>query len=127
MATVDDMVNAYVVLRDKKKQMQDKHKEELAPINKKLDTLEMGMLAHLNHEHAESVRTCHGTVYRIKRTSTKVDDWDAALEYILTNHLEHMLERRVSKSAIEEFLEANGELPPGISLSADLTVGVRRK
>ena len=126
MATYDEMVGAYVKLRDMKKAIQDQQKKELEPINDKLGTLEASMLLYLNADGVESARTNHGTVYKLKRTRSKVEDWDVALSYILTNKLEHMLEKRVNKAAVEEFLEANGALPPGISLETELTVGIRR-
>lgn len=126
MASSDKLVAAYVMLRDQKKEMMDRHKAELEPINTKMALVENAMLDALNGQQAESVRTEHGTMYKLKRTSTKVVDWDVALAYILDNDLEHMLERRVSKSAVEEFLAANGELPPGVAMTTDITVGVRR-
>lgn len=127
MATIDELVGAYIKLRDRKKAMQAKQAEELAPINQQMSKLEVGMLLALSGQNAESVRTPHGTVYKTKRTSSKVDDWNEALSFILKHHLEHMLEKRVAKTAVEEYLEANGELPPGISLSTETSVNVRRK
>jgi hypothetical protein len=126
MANADDLVDGFIKLRNKKRQIEERHKAELKPIREMQERLEIAMLMLLNGDGAESIRTQHGTVYKITRTRTKVENWDEILDYIMQNNLEHMLEKRVSKSAIEEFLEANGSLPPGVSLEKDITVGVRK-
>ena len=126
MATVDDAVAAYIRLRDKQDEIKRRHSEELAPIRDKMYSIEVMLLKILNSTGGESIKTAAGTAFKSKRTKTKVVDWDAALDFILTNGLEHMLERRVSKAAVEEFIEANGDTPPGVSLSTEITVNIRR-
>jgi len=123
---IDDAIDMFVRIRDKKKELQDDHKEQLKPFNEGLKKLEAILIDHLNNSGAESIRGTHGTVYSITRTSAKVDNWDDVLQYILDNELYHMLEKRVSKGAVEEYVEANGEPPPGVAITSDATVGVRR-
>lgn len=127
MADVNDLVAAYVKIRDKKQEIQEQHKQQLAPYNDKLMMLEGTLLKVLNREGAESIRTDSGTCFKSKRTTTKVVDWDEALNYILSHDLTHMLERRLSKAAVVEFAEAQGELPPGVTMNTELTVNIRRK
>lgn len=127
MANVAELIDAYIKLRDKKKKIKERHAEELKDTNEKMDRLEMGLLFHLSGEGADSIRTESGTVYKIKRSSVKVQNWDEALKYVLDNNLTHMLEKRLAKSAVEEFLEANKTTPPGVSITTDLGVGIRRK
>jgi hypothetical protein len=42
--------------------------------------------------------------------------------------IEHpeFLESKANKTAVAAYMEANGELPPGVNVSRKLTVGVRR-
>lgn len=124
--SIEKIVNAYVQIRDQKKELADRHKEEIKPFNDKLKTLESVLLRELDNSGGESVRCKSGTVYRIHRTSSKVENWDEVLQFILDNELYHILEKRVSKSAVEEYVEANGEAPPGVAITTDATVGVRR-
>lgn len=126
MATIQEVVSAYIKLRDQKTAVKTRHSEELAPINSKMYRLESWLLNQLNSSGSESVRTDAGTVYKSVRTSAKVEDWDVVLDYILANNLTHMLEKRVSKAAVEEFVEAQGEAPPGVSINREVCVNIRR-
>ncbi len=126
MAKLDDLAAAYIKLRDLKKQVKERHSEELRPINERMSAIENAMLEMLNKVGTESARTKAGTVYRSQRTSVKVQDWDEALRYVLDNGYHHMLVRRLSPEGVKDLLENTGELIPGVSLSTDLTVGVRR-
>jgi hypothetical protein len=126
MATAEQLVDAYVKLRDMKKAMQEEHKKQLAPLNEKMSKIESGMLAMLKLQDAESMRCKAGTMYQLTRTSVKVEDWEEAFKFIRKNDLWHMLEHRLAKASVTEFVEANGDTPPGVSIVNDLTVGVRR-
>ena len=125
MPTVDAAVGAYVKLRDHKKKIQDRHKEELAPINGKMEALENWLLKQLNDQQAQSIKTGSGTVFKHTRTAAKVEDWDATLDFIITNQLWHILERRVSKTAVEELAEEN-QVVPGVAITRDTVAQIRR-
>lgn len=125
-ASPDVMIKAYVQLRDMKKDLADRHKEEMKPINEKMAILEAGLLRALNQTGSESIKTKYGTTYLIDRKSVKIEDWDTTLDHIMKHGLWHMLERRLAKSAVDEYIEANDAAPPGVSISTDTTIGVRR-
>lgn len=126
MPTTDAVVQAYIQLRDRKKEIATRHKEELAPVNQKMAALETYLLRELLKAKELSKKTPHGTAYRTKRTYAKVEDWDAAFDFIRNNELWHFLEHRVSKEAVQEFIEAQGTPPPGVSVSIEDAVNVRR-
>jgi hypothetical protein len=67
-----------------------------------------------------------GTAYRTTRTSVTVDDWDTFLGWVREHNAWHTLERRASKLAVEEYLEEQQELPPGLSLARAVAVNVRK-
>lgn len=126
MPTIEEAVAAYIKLRDTKKEIVAKQKDELVPINKKMNRVEGWLHRELNRMHADHIGTEQGTVYKTTRTSVKVQEWDQFLPFVLENGLTHMLERRASKEAVSEYLEANGELPPGLSITHDEAVNIRR-
>lgn len=126
MATAEQLVDTYVQLRDRKKAIQDKHKEELAPINELMYKIEMGLLDALNNDGAQSIKTSAGTAYKKIRTNAKVVDWNTTLPYIIEHDLTHMLVQKLGSASVAEFVEANGTAPPGVSITSDLTVGIRR-
>jgi len=126
MPTADEIINAYVRIRDQKKELTDRHKQELAPFNEKLGKLEAGLLSILSANGSESIKSKAGTAYITERTSVKTQDWDTFLPFCLENNLEHMLVQSAAKQSVLDYVEANGELPPGLTMSTDLAVNVRR-
>ena len=91
-----------------------------------LDKIEAALLAEFTESGIESLRTKAGTAYKQTRTSAGVADWEAVLRFIQDNELWHMLEKRVSKSAVEQFKDANGDLPPGLNWREEVVINVRR-
>jgi hypothetical protein len=127
MSSVAELIKHYVEIRYKKSKMQDKHKEELAPFNTALAGLESVFMAEMDKLGADSINAREaGTIYRSVRTSATVADFDLLKAYVLENDCWELLQARVSPVAVEAILEDTGELPPGINLSRDMRIGVRK-
>lgn len=121
-----DMVEKYIALRDARALLDSAYKLKKAPLDAAMDKIEAAILAQFEASQIESVRTEGGTAYKSKKTSATVADWDLVLAYIKANDLWQMLEQRVSKKAVEEFVEAHSDLPPGINWREEVTINVRR-
>ena len=124
--TIEAVVAGYRRLRDIKKDMEDAHKEALAPINGKMKKMEAWLQRALNDAGADHIGTPHGTAYITTVTKAKVEDFDALMEFVIENDLPGLLERRVSKQAVEEYLESNGDIPPGVSIQREQFARVRK-
>lgn len=123
---MEDLVTKYIELRDAKSKIEGEMKAKVAKIVEIMDKIEAAILAEFQDSGVESVRTKDGTAYKQTRTSATVADWDATLSYIQANNLWHMLERRVSKTAVEQFKDAHGELPPGLNWREEVVINIRR-
>ena len=123
---IDKYVAAYVKLRDAKTALANKHKEQLAPIEASLAKIEAALLQTLDGQGAQSIKTSEGTVYKTKRTSVTAAEWDTFLAWVQGNQLWNFLERRVSKSAVEEYRTEHNDIPPGVSIREEVTVNIRR-
>lgn len=126
MSTMEELVEKYIELRDVKAKLVAKHKEQLERVNGVLDRMEGALLTQFNELGMEAVRTKSGTAYKSTRVSTPVQDWDAALAFIREHELYNMLERRVSKQAVEQYKDEHGDLPPGIGYREEVVVNIRR-
>lgn len=124
--TIEEIVLKYRQLRDKKDEIKARHVLELKPFNDAMETLEVVVLDHLNKSGAESIRTASGTCYKTRRTSYKVDDPHGLIEYVKATGDFDVLERRASKSELDDRVEKGLALPPGISVSSDVTVNFRK-
>jgi len=123
--TIDDFVSKYLQLRQLKKEKDEAHKKDTAPIVEMMEKLEEYFRKKMDEAGLESLPTKHGTPYKTKRTSVTVADWQVAFEFIQENELWGMLEKRVSKAAVQEYIDEREDLPPGLNLREEIVVNVR--
>lgn len=122
---LDQMVSKYVQLRNKLAGIAKRQKEETAPYNVALATLENWMLGALNASGMDSARTQHGTAYKSTHTSTKVTNWSETLAWIQEKEAWDLLEARVSKTAAEAIMTETQQPIPGVSVTRETTLNVR--
>lgn len=124
---LSEAVEVYIKLRDKKAQMKAAFDAEVSPINDKLAKLEAKLMEVFNNTGMDSVKTEFGTAYTVNRTTASVADRDIFMDYVKNNEEWSLLEVRVSKTAVDQFREANdNEIPPGVNLRVERVVNVRR-
>ena len=119
---VNKIVAHYVALRDQKKEMEARHKAELAPLKQDMEEIENALQKHMLDQNVRSLPCKAGTPYISEVASARVNDWDAVLDYIIENQKYEFLERRVSKTALQE----SGEQVPGVELVTVLKTNIRR-
>ena len=124
--TLDKAIASYVKIRDRKKELEARHAEELAPVNTMLDRLEAFMLDAMDQAGLNSIKSAHGTAFKSTRTSAKVLDWDLTLDFIREHEAWDLLERRVSKKAAEAIIEETKEPIPGVDTTSEIVINVRR-
>ena len=124
--TPAELITSYLKLRDKKREMERLHKEALAPFNETLAKIEMALAKVMEETGLENLPGGGGTAYRSTRTSVTVDDWDIFMGWVKKHEAWHMLERRAAKTAVDELLQETDELPPGISMTREYVVQVRK-
>ena len=123
---IDDLLGKYVQLRDKKAEIEKAHKAKVGQLTDVMKKIEAILLEHFNDTGSDSVKTSNGTAYKSIKTSVSVADRDIFLDFIRNNEAWAFLESRANKPAVEEYLEAHQELPPGINVSRVATVNIRR-
>ena len=122
----DEVAASYIALRDAKAAAERDHEEALRPIKEAMEEAEQMMLGHLNSMGVNSLRTPNGTITKAKKTSVTVGDWDTAFKFIQEKEMWHFLEHRLSKTAVEGYINEHGEPPPGANVSSIFTVQFRR-
>jgi hypothetical protein len=123
--SLDQLVAGYITLRDRIEVVKEQHKQQLAPMSENLKKLEAGILQRLQAQGMQHAATAHGTAYIARHDAAAVRDWDQTLEFVKANSAWGLLERRVSKNALRDFLD-QGIAVPGVELTSALTVNVRR-
>lgn len=123
---VEEAVDLYLALRARKKKIEDRHEEELAPVNEKLNSLTTWLQDFLESNGAQSIKTKHGTAHTTTRYTASLADPQAFMNYVIENSAFDLLDRKANSTAVRDFVEANKAPPPGVNLSAIRTVNVRK-
>lgn len=124
---IEDVVQKYIELRDKKAAAKAKYDAYVADIETKLDRLDAWLLKTLEASGGvTSFNTPYGTVYTQTRVKCSGSDWSATWNYIKENDRFDLMEKRISSKAAQEIFEQTGAYPPGINVFTERQVVVRR-
>ncbi len=129
MITVIDqaaVVERYIAMRDAKAVLKAKYEADKAKYDQGMDKIEKWLLTSMNESGQLSVKTAAGTAYKKTTSSATVADWDIALSFIKENELWNMLDKRVNKTAVDEYRAANDDLPPGLNWREAVVVQILR-
>lgn len=119
-------VTQFIQLRDKIKEIEKRHEEELKPYKEGKDALEAYIMQWLQALKLEHAATEAGTAYLFTRVSATVKDMSEFWAYVQTNGLFDLIDKRANKTAVTEFVKQNGQPPPGVNYTTMLDLGVRR-
>lgn len=121
------VTKAHVRIREERARLKREFDERDTVLKSQQQMLEGEMLKHLNETGSESVRTANGTFYRQENLIPNGSDWNAIYDWIKENDAWDMLERRIKRVFVQEYMETHdGALPPGVSAFREFVVRVRR-
>jgi hypothetical protein len=119
----NDLIARYIQLRDFVEKRSKEHAEELAPYNAALKTIENAGSAMLieqgGDEGKANIVTPSGTMYRKRWTSIKMADRPAFMGFVTSDWdaRQVFLTSAVTKSEVEDFIEREKAIPPGLDIS----------
>ena len=123
---VDQVVAAYMKLRQQKEALEASIKEEVGVIKDKMTKMEAWIKEQADAQGVTSFKTKHGTAFLSTTDYANVADWDAVLNFIQEASAFDMLEKRVSKIAVRGYIEEHKAVPPGINYGTKLEVQIRK-
>lgn len=123
---VDQVVAAYMKLRQQKEALEASIKEEVGAIKDKMTKMEAWIKEQADAQGVTSFKTKHGTAFLSTSDYANVADWDAVLTFIQDVGAFDMLEKRVSKIAVRGYIEEHKAVPPGINYGTKLEVQIRK-
>lgn len=124
--TTANLVEKYVLLRDRMKLLRKQHTDQLAPYADAMSQIELLLMAALNQAGVEQMRAPAGTFFKTKTSTVKVTNFDALLDYVRENNAWELLPPAVSKPAVDAHFEDTQTLPPGVEITRTVEVNVRR-
>tara|TARA_Y100000022_G_scaffold199898_1_gene213564 strand:- start:1044 stop:1451 length:408 start_codon:yes stop_codon:yes gene_type:complete len=124
--TTDKVIATYLKLRGQKEAIEAEAKEKVADIKANLLKLEAWLKEKMDADGETSKKTPFGTAFITTTDFAQVGDWDAVLGFIKNNEAWDMLEKRVSKTAVRGYIEANKAVPDGVNYGTRIDVNVRK-
>lgn len=126
MATMDQVIAAYLHLREERDKLVKKQKEELAEYTDKMNKLLAWTHQKLQSQGQKNARVDSGTAFLQTDVSATVVDWDELWKFVTENDMKALLERRVSKGVVQEYIESTGETPPGVKVTSEISCHIRK-
>jgi hypothetical protein len=124
--TIDQVIAGYIKLRDKRDELKKQQSAAMKELTDKMFQLEAYVQKMLIDTKQESAKTASGTAFLQTDTTVAVDDFDATLNFIKQHDLWVMLEKRVSKSVVTDYIDSTQEVPPGLTISREISCHIRR-
>lgn len=127
MADADKLVRVYIKIRDAKAAKTKQLEDEIAELDKQLDTVEAELLELCKSTGQDGGKTQHGSFRRSVKTRYWTSDWDKMYQFIKDNDAPELLERRVAQTAFKEFLASNPDkMPEGMNVDSRYAITVTR-
>ncbi len=124
---MDDLVETYIKIREKKSRLKADYDLKVSKFDEVQDKIEALLLQRFGEMGVDSIKTAAGTAYMQVRSSATLADWDVFREFLAQQEDPYMyVERRVSKTAVEQYKAANEDLPPGVNWNEMRVVNFRR-
>lgn len=124
--TVDKVVAKYIGYRNEKESLESETKAKVKIIKENMAKLEAWLKEQADKTGVKSFKTVSGTAFLTTTDFAKVEDWDATLGFIKDNDAYDLLEKRVSKTAVRGYIEANKAVPSGINYGTRIDINVRK-
>lgn len=124
---IDKRIAQYVMVRDRIKEVEDRHTAELKPLRDIQERL-TGLISQFMEANniTDNLKSKSGTCYLSTRYTASLADPEAFMNYVIKSQKFELLDRRANTTAVKDYVQENNELPAGCNLNAVQTLGVRR-
>jgi hypothetical protein len=125
---VDTLVEAYVALRDEKRDLERNMALKIEQLDKDMEVLTSAMKDLCKELGADSIRTAYGTVIRSIKTKYWTQDWSSFHRFMKDHDAFELLEKRIHQTNMKTFLEENPDLlPEGLNMDKEYAITIRKK
>lgn len=122
---IDELVSQYLKIRERVKEIEKEHEDQLRPFKEVQEKLSMRLLAFLDATGQESARTAEGTVYKSVRHNPSLTDPEEFMDFVFKNNLPELLNRHANGTACIQYAHEHGSLPPGVVINSIRSARVR--
>jgi hypothetical protein len=124
---ISKRIEQYLMVREKIRQTEARHDEELQPMKQIKEMLEGALMTHLLATGVDSIAARGiGTAYKTTKKSASLADAAAFRRFVIGSEAWDLIDWKANVSAVETFLTEQQQLPPGVNFSQREVVGVRK-
>lgn len=122
---VEQRAAQYLFMRDELERMDKQNAGRAKPLQDIKSLLEGYFDKFLTSTGQQTAVTKSGTIHWNNKTTAKLEDAQAFMEFVIANKRFDMLDRRANATIVKEYAAEHGALPPGVKLNPIRTIGVR--
>lgn len=115
-----------IEIRDTRSANKRVYEEQDKPLRDEFETIENALLAHANKLGVTSMRVPSGSISVITKTRSSGEDWAAIYQWVVVSGRMDIFNRKLNDKVVEELIENDGGPPPGVKVSRERTIQVRR-
>lgn len=120
------LIEVFLALRTKRDEAKAKFKKDQRPLLDVMEKVQNVLMDRMNKAELSNISTGTGTAYITERSSARVVDKEAFLNFVREDHWD-FLDMKANAPTSVEFAKEHGEPPPGVNIVRDTTVNVRTK
>lgn len=122
-----DLVEEFIQLRSTKEKLEKEFEERIAAqLTSRMDEIKILLLDTLNGLGLESIAGKTGTAYKTTVVSVTTADMREFRRHIIGNEDWDLVDWKPNKTRINELVDQNEPLPPGVNRSVLQTVAIRK-
>lgn len=125
---ITDALKAFNKIEDKRDEIRADYEQKDSKLREARDTLEQYLIKQMQQMGMDAFQLPGEGLATIRtRRRFGVADWSLFWDWVITNRCPNMLQKRLLDTAMQDYLDANGELPPAINTEARLTLSVTKR
>lgn len=123
--TYERAAQLYITLRDANKAIMDEAEALVVQNKEKMQKLGVWMQLKAEGEKLDTVRTNYATVFWTEGATCTLANSEEFFKHVIEHQAWDLLEKRVSKTGVKDYLEQKKELPPGVNYATFKQINVR--
>jgi len=123
--TVDKLVPLYIACRNQLATDTKGYKMRKERVKSFMGMISMTLRDKADLIGTDSFKGAYGTAYRNTKEKFSLGDWESFCAWLAETKNFQVLQKRVSPNAVKEVREADGSLPPGVTVFTEVEFAVR--
>lgn len=124
---VDEVMEKYILMRDKRADLKKAFEEKDSKLKGLQELAEAWLLNQMNLVGVDQFKSAHGTAYKATKFQASMSDTGLFKTWAKEHDEMELIQNRLATQNLQRWMELHqGKLPPGVSVSSEVTVNIRR-